>query len=183
MARPTAPVVVAITLPLLLALAVAGIAITERAGGFDPAPVVEAGPLAVPPIDAPAAGGPQCAAVVRALPTQLHADDRTLDARPLTQPAPPGTRAWAAPGRPIVLRCGLPRPSELTPTSELLVVDRVQWLRLDDGIPDPVVVTYVTVDRPVYVAVTLPVALGPAPVQEISDVLRTTLPETPVQVR
>ena len=57
----------------------------------------------------------------------------------------------AAP-RPVVLRCGLPRPVELTPTSALLEVNGVRWLQLDDGGPGPRQLTYVAVDRPVYVA-------------------------------
>jgi hypothetical protein len=82
-----------------------------------------------------------------------------------------------------VLRCGLPRPAELTPTSALLEVNGVRWLELDDGLPDPVQVSYIAVDRPVYVALTTPVAAGSAPLQEVSDVVRTTLPAAAVAVR
>ena len=95
----------------------------------------------------------------------------------------PGVRAWAASPRPVVLRCGLPRPQELTPTSALLVIDGVSWLKLDDGVPDPVVVSYVAVDRPVYVVLTTPPSAGSGPLQQVSDVVRTTLPATPVAVR
>ena len=77
---------------------------------------------------------------------KLPAGSGTLPTRPLADPAPPGTRAWAAAPRPAVLRCGLTRPAELTPTSALLEVNGVRWLRLDDGVPDPVIVTYVAVD-------------------------------------
>ena len=83
----------------------------------------------------------------------------------------------------MVLRCGLPRPAELTPTSALLVVNGVSWLRLDDGVPDPVIVTYVAVDRPVYVVLTAPTAAGSGPLQQVSDVVRTTLQATQVAVR
>jgi hypothetical protein len=83
----------------------------------------------------------------------------------------------------VVLRCGLPRPVELTPTSALLQIDGVQWLQLDDGVPDPVVITYVAVDRPVYPVVTSPVTAGSGPLQQISDVIGRTLPVTPVRVR
>ena len=103
--------------------------------------------------------------------------------RPLAEPAPAGVRAWAAAPRPVVLRCGLPRPRELTPTSALLEIDGVQWLELDDGVPEPVVVTYVAVDRPVYVVLTTPVDAGSGPLQAVSDVVRDTLPATPVAVR
>ena len=62
-------------------------------------------------------------------------------------------RAWAADPVPLVLRCGLPRPAELTPTSALLEVNGVRWLTLTDG----ALVTSIAVDRPVYVAFTAPV--------------------------
>jgi len=82
--------------------------------------------------------------------------------------------AVAAP-RPVVLRCGLSRPAELTATSALLEVNGVQWLRLDDAVPDPVVVSYVAVDRPVYVVLTVAPTLGSAPLQAVSDIVRETL--------
>jgi hypothetical protein len=50
-------------------------------------------------------------------------------------------------------------------------------------VPDPVVVTYVAVDRPVYPAVTVPVAAGSGPLQQLSDVIGQSLPPTPVRVR
>ena len=83
----------------------------------------------------------------------------------------------------MVLRCGLPRPAELNPASSLLEVNGVQWLQLDDGIPDPVVISYVAVDRPVYVVLTTPTDVGSGPLQVVSDVVRDTLPATPVAVR
>ena len=92
-------------------------------------------------------------------------------------------RAWAASPRPVVLRCGLPRPAELAPTSSLLQIDGVQWLALDDGLPQPQLVTYVAVDRPVFVALTVPTGLGSGPVQAVSDVVRDRLAAVPVPVR
>jgi hypothetical protein len=44
-------------------------------------------------------------------------------------------------------------------------------------------VTYVTVDRPVYTALTIPTSVGTGPLQQVSDVVRTTVPATPVAVR
>ncbi|MBC8091579.1 MAG: DUF3515 domain-containing protein, partial [Pseudonocardia sp.] len=85
--------------------------------------------------------------------------------------------------RPVVLRCGLPRPAELVPTSALLEINGVQWLELDDGVPNPTVITYVAVDRPVYVVLTAPVDAGSGPLQTVSDVVRDTLLGTPVAVR
>ncbi len=136
-----------------------------------------------PPVDAPDAAGPLCGALLAALPVELPATDGPLAPRPLADPAPPGVRAWAAVPRPAVLRCGLPRPAELTPSSALLEVNGVRWLPLDDGGPDPTVVTYVTVDRPVYVVLTAPVRAGSGPLQQVADVVREALPAVPVAVR
>ena len=172
--------VVAITLPLLLAVAVAVLGILGRTGGE---PAAETGPLALAPVTAPDATGPDCAALLAALPAELAAAGGPLPIRPLAGPAPPGVAAWAAAPRPVVLRCGLPRPAELTPTSSLLEINGVRWLRLDDGVPDPVVVTYIAVDRPVYPAVTTPTAAGSGPLQQLSDVVGQALPATPVRVR
>jgi hypothetical protein len=180
--RLSLPQVVALALPLLLAVAVAAIAITVRARGLD-SPVAATGPLPVPPVDAVAAESPECAALLAALPVELPAADGALPPRPIAEPAPPAVRAWAALPRPAVLRCGLPRPAELNPASALLEINGVRWLELDDGVPDPVVVSYVAVDRPVYVVLTTPVDAGSGPLQAVSDAVRETLPPTPVAVR
>ncbi|MGH3567520.1 MAG: DUF3515 domain-containing protein [Pseudonocardia sp.] len=191
MPRPALPVLIAITLPVLLAVTVAAIAITARVrgvdgtGGIEPPPAT--GPLAVVPIDAPHASGPECVAVLATLPAALPASDGPLPPRPLVEPAPDGVRAWAAAPRPVVLRCGLPRPAELTPMSALLEVDGVRWLELDDGnVADPgnnSVVTYVAVDRPVYVVLTTSTGAGSGPLQVVSEAVRAALPATPVAVR
>ncbi len=182
--RVSPPVAIAITLPLLLAVAVTAIAITSRLrGDFDPPPP-DTGPLAVAPVDAPGASGPECTALLAALPAELDGPDDPLPSRPVAEAdSLPGVRAWAAAPRPVVFRCGLPRPAELTPTSALLEVNGVRWLKLDDGLPQPVQASYIAVDRPVYLAVTAPVAAGSAPLQQLSDVVRETLPATAVAVR
>jgi len=178
--RPPLPIIVAVALPVLLAVVVAAIGIATRVGVIDTTPVPETGPLALVPIDAPDAGSSECAALLDALPAELP---DTGQPRPLAEPAPAGVRAWAATPSPVVLRCGLPRPVELTPTSSLLQVNGVQWLQLADGVPEPVVITYVAVDRPVYVVLTVPTAIGSGPLQVTSDVVREVLPATEVAVR
>ena len=183
--RPSLPVVIAIALPLLFALTVAAISITARVRGVgEPTPAPpQTGPLAVVPVDAPDATGPDCTKVLAALPAGLSSGDGTLPTRPQAEPAQPGVHAWAAAPQPVVLRCGLPRPSELNPTSALLEINGVQWLQLSDDAPNPEVVTYVAVDRPVYVVVTEPVDSGSGPLQQLSDVIRGALPAVPVRVR
>jgi hypothetical protein len=182
--RPALPVMLAIALPVLLAVVVAAIGIAGRLGAGAPGePPAETGPLAVVPVDAPDATGPDCTALLAALPAELDGPDAPLPGRPLAEPVQPGVRAWAAAPRPVVLRCGLPRPVELTPTSALLEVNGVKWLQLDDGLPDPVVISYVAVDRPVYAIATIAPSLGSGPLQQVSDVVRATLPTTGVRVR
>jgi hypothetical protein len=175
--RPSLPVAIAIALPLLLAVAVATLAITARVQGAGEPPPADTGPLAVAPVDSPGATGPDCAALLAALPTELQGSDGPLAPRPVADADQlPGVRAWAASPRPVILRCGLPRPVELTPTSALLEVNGVRWLQLDDGVPNPAVISYIAVDRPVYVALTAPPGTGSGPLQQVSDVVRTTLP-------
>jgi hypothetical protein len=175
--------VIAITIPLIFALVVAAISITMRGRGAAEPPPPDTGPLAVVPVDAPDAAGPDCKALLAALPTDLAAAGGTLHQRPLADPAPPGVRAWAAAPQPVVLRCGLPRPVELTPTAALLEVNGVRWLTLDDGAPNPDVATYVAVDRPVYVVLTAPLDAGSGPIQQVSDLVRNAMPATEVKVR
>src|SRR5690606_31371305 len=117
----------------------------------------------------------------------------TARVRGIGEPPPPDTGPLAvapvespdasSPECTALLRCGIPRPAELSPTSPLLEVNGVRWLQLDDGLPEPVQVSYIAVDRPVYVALTLPVDAGSAPLQHVSDVVRETLPATAVAVR
>jgi hypothetical protein len=178
MRRPPVATAIAVTLPLLLVVVVAAIGIVGRLRGPD-APAPEAGPLAVATVDAPAATSPSCAALLAGLDGDLPAGSATLPRRPLADPAPAGVRAWAADPVPVVLRCGLPRPAELTPTSALLEVNGVRWLTITDG----PLATSVAVDRPVYVAFTAPVGIGSGPLQAVSDAVRTTLPAQPVAVR
>jgi hypothetical protein len=181
--RPSLPVVIAIAIPLIFAVVVAAISITMRGRGAAEPPRPDTGPLAVVPVDAPDAAGPECTILLAALPADLSGAGGTLHERPLADPAPPGVRAWAAAPQPVVLRCGLPRPVELTPTAALLEVNGVRWLKLDDGVPDPDVASYVAVDRPVYVVLTAPLDAGSGPLQQVSDLVRNSLPATEVRVR
>lgn len=81
-----------------------------------------AGPVAVPtPTPSDAASQSACANLDAALPSSV------LDAvRRTTEPDASTTAAWGDP--PITLRCGVPRPAALTPTSNLISVDDVDWL-------------------------------------------------------
>ena len=162
-------------LPLLLLLAATVLGLTH---GQRPQPgpgpgAGESRPLALPPVEAPDAAAPACAALLAALPGELSRDAGTLPRRPLAEPSPPATVAWGTPRYgPVVLRCGLPRPAELVPGASIVAVDGVNWLTLSADDRD----TFITADRPVYVALTVPRGLGSAPVQAVSDTLRTAVP-------
>jgi hypothetical protein len=160
---------VAIGLPAILVIAVVVTAVVLRNQ--------EPGPLGLTPVPAPDARSAGCARLLAALPEEVDGGDAgELDRRTVAAPAPPGTAAWGEP--PVVLRCGLGRPAELTASSRLLDVSGVQFLEL----PGPASSTWVVVDRPVYVAVTLPDGVGSGPLQQVAGAVRETLPRRPVDV-
>jgi hypothetical protein len=136
------------------------------------------GPIAMVPVDAPAAGSAECASLVGALPDTLASGDNPLRRLPIAEPAPPASAAWGGVrGEPVLLRCGLPRPAELTPTAALREISGVKWLVL----PGDAAATWYAVDRPVYVAVTVPEDAGTGPLQDLSATIRATLPTQPVR--
>lgn len=129
-----------------------------------------AGPL--PPITtvpAPAATGSvvesACAKVISALPVQLG----PLAARPIqTERA----TAWGDP--PVVLRCGVNRPSGLVPgsTAEVGLTGGVYWLRADrDGAQ-----VYTSIDRAVYIEVSVPKGQTYLPLATLGMAITTQLP-------
>ncbi|MGH3343379.1 MAG: DUF3515 domain-containing protein [Carbonactinosporaceae bacterium] len=79
-------------------------------------------PGAVPVAVPRPSGGPAqaCRALHAALPPVVDSQDQRD-----TRPASRGTAAWGDPA--IVLRCGVPRPRGLTRTSQLAVVNGVEW--------------------------------------------------------
>lgn len=130
-------------------------------------------PVAIASVPAPQGDSAECRALLGALPEQLGDYHRA----PAAQPAPPGAAAWTAGGEPVILRCGLDRPAEFVVGSPLQVVDAVQWFELADQGRS----TWFAVDRPVYVALTLPQGSGPTPIQEISDIIAKALPAKPIE--
>jgi hypothetical protein len=136
-------------------------------------------PVALAGVVAPQAGAPACKALTAALPQRLGRFERA----PLAQPAPDGAAAWR-PGpdsEPVVLRCGLDRPGDFVVGSPIQVVGRVQWFRVDaQSQSEAGRSTWYAVDRPVYVALTLPAGSGPAPIQELSEVIDRTVAAVPI---
>lgn len=154
-----------------LVLAVGAIAVVLAVAVARRAPEQPVGLVAVP---APHAGDPACATLLDALPQHLG-DHRRAS---IAQPAPAGAAAWrsAADTEPVVLRCGVDRPAAFVQGTPILSIDGVQWfeVRVDAWS------TWYAVDRPVYVALTMPPGGGPEPIQRLSDVIATTLPAVPI---
>lgn len=136
-------------------------------------------PVALPPVSAPRAESAACRALGEALPPRLGDYRRA----PVAQPAPRGTAAWRSgpDGEPVVLRCGLDRPADFVVGSPIQIVDRVQWFRAFAGQQsDAGRSTWYTVDRPVYVALTLPPGSGPTPIQRLSEVIDHAIAAVPI---
>ncbi|SDW77728.1 Protein of unknown function [Saccharopolyspora shandongensis] len=176
--------IVAITLGALLALAVAGVGAYGWYGEHqaqqaqaEAEAARRTGPLPLAPVPAPKASSPECAAVLQALPRELAVGDALVPRRALAEPAPAGTVAWGdAKHDPLTVRCGIDAPQELTPTAQLLDVSGVSWLEINQGGDT----SWLAVDRPVYVALTAPEGTGTGPIQDLSEILRNTLPKQPV---
>jgi hypothetical protein len=140
--------------------------------------------VAIVAVPAPKADTAECRGLADALPEQLGDYRRA----PAADPAPAGAAAWRASpdGEAVILRCGLDRPAEFVVGSPIQVVDAVQWFRVgeagagNDPAADVGRSTWFAVDRPVYVALTLPQGSGPTPIQEISEVIAKALPAKPV---
>lgn len=159
-------------------------------------------PVAVAGGPAPRADSPECGTLMAALPEQLGDYRRA----PLLEPAPAGAAAWQADGggEALILRCGLDRPAEFVTGTPIQMVDAVQWFRVgeagvgNDGVgeagagnngagdagvgPEPAGdgrSTWFAVDRPVYVALTLPAGSGPTPIQSLSTTIAEVLPAVP----
>lgn len=167
MTDPDGPPRVALITALVVAVAAVG-AVLLVAARHQPVH----GPVVIAAIPAPQATAPACRALTDALPQQLGDYRRA----PVVQPTPDGTAAWVAGGDPVVLRCGLDRPVEFVVGSPIQAVDQVQWFRVRaDGRS-----TWYVVDRPVYIALTLPPGSGPTPIQQLSELIGRTIDAVPI---
>jgi hypothetical protein len=90
-------------------------------------------------------------------------------------PDSPLTAAYGDP--PVAVRCGVPRPQALTPTSLLVTVDGIDWL--PEELTDGWLLT--TVGRVADVELTVPGSRGPAPsiAADLGPIIRATLPAAP----
>ncbi|MCP2169927.1 Protein of unknown function (DUF3515) [Goodfellowiella coeruleoviolacea] len=183
--RPAGPslprplLAVIIGLPVLLAVGVAamGLVLGNGSSAEQDNPAAT-GPVALGPVPAPAAESAECTALLNGLPQQLVSNGVAQPRRELATPAPAGAMAWGTTQQgPVILRCGLDRPTELTPTSGLREVSGVRWLVVEGADA----ATWYVVDRPVYVALTVPNDAGTGPLQDVSEAVRTTLPAVGVR--
>jgi hypothetical protein len=168
---PRAILITALVVAVAAAVAVLVVAITKaRREPQQP-------PLAIPAVPAPLAAAAECDELLAAVPERLGDYRR---ATPVT-PVPEGAAAWESGpgGEPIVLRCGLDAPADFVVGAPIQLVNSVQWFRVSDPADDRS--TWFAVDRPVYIALTLPQASGPTPIQQMSDVIAATLPATPIR--
>lgn len=164
---PRALLITAVVVAVLSIGAVIGIAATRR-------PPVQ--PVVIASVPAPKADSAGCKALLGALPANLGEFRRVAAA----DPVPTGAAAWrgSADNYPVILRCGIDRPAEFVVGSPIQMVNGVQWFRLDDPATDRS--TWVAVDRPVYVALTLPAESGPTPIQNVSDAIGRTMAAVPI---
>ena len=122
-------------------------------------------------VDAPTPAGPAadaCAALTTHLPGTVDGRDRRE-----TEPPDGPVAAWGDP--PVVLRCGVPRPASLTATSEVVVVDDVEWF-LQPGSA----YVFTTVGRAANVEVRVPAsvqrAAATAPLVDLAPAVRGQVP-------
>lgn len=131
-------------------------------------------PVALAGVPAPQADDDACRALHDALPESLGEYQRAT----LVDPAPVGAAAWQSESQPepVILRCGLERPVDFVAGTPVQAVDDVDWFRIAEQDRS----TWIAVDRPVYVALTLPDGSGPTPIQLISAAIAGAMPEVPI---
>lgn len=167
----TPVVVAAVVIPLIL---LAGALVWVRTIGEEASEAAATEPYSAVPLPAPGAESEACLTLIAELPPALGDANQVA----LTEPAPPGVAAYRMPdAEPVVVRCGLPAPPTFVVGVGLQAVNEVQWFNEPD--PDPAVTssTWVAVDRPEFVAVTLPEGSGTGPIQDLSDALTSSMDE------
>ena len=125
------------------------------------------GPLPPITVDAPPANaavdGP-CAQVLSVLPIQLgQLAPRAVHA----QPDSPNVVAWGNPA--VVLRCGVPRPGDFVPTSDVYNVGSVYWL----AVKQKSATVWTVIDRAVWIEVTVPEKQAFQPLPILGEAIAT----------
>lgn len=128
-----------------------------------------AGAVEAPVPRPPGAVARFCHALRDRLPAKVHGRSRRA-----TTPESPLVMAWGSPA--IVVRCGVPRPAALRPTSRLVVINGVSWLPVPPDRP----VTFTAVGRLAYTEVTVPRAYEPPGdvLIELAGPIKAAIPPT-----
>jgi len=121
-------------------------------------------PLDMPPVTPEAEAS--CPALMSALPLELAGEPSRR-----VQSDSPYAYAWGDP--PITLICGVERPAGFVVGVSAIQINGVQWY-VDTADPESTVWT--TVDRPVYVQITLPADVDSAPVTALTPQIAAALP-------
>lgn len=121
-------------------------------------------PVEVPPVTPEADAG--CPALMSSLPVELAGEPSRR-----VQSDSPYAYAWGDP--PIVLVCGVDRPAGYVVGVSAVQINGVQWF-VDTDDPDTTVWT--TIDRPVYVQISLPSSVDSAPVTALTAQIARVLP-------
>jgi len=121
-------------------------------------------PVQVPPVT-PAADA-SCPALMKTLPLELSGEQSRR-----VKSDSPFAYAWGDPA--IVLICGVDRPAGYVVGVSTIQINGVQWY-VDTSDPDTTVWT--TVDRPVYVQISLPSSVDSAPVTALTPQISQALP-------
>ncbi len=117
--------------------------------------------IEVTPTSPDAMTAEQCKDLIAELPDRVAGQ-----AARSVQPSDALASAWGDP--PIVVRCGVPKPTSLRPDSSCFVVNDIGWLAEQEGRPvtgtEPVdgELVFTTIGRSAYVEVTVPPDYQPA---------------------
>ena len=125
--------------------------------------------LPVLPLDVPAVtpeAEASCPALMSTLPLELAGESSRR-----VQSDSPYAYAWGDP--PITLICGVERPAGFVVGVSAIQINGVQWY-VDTADPESTVWT--TIDRPVYVQITLPADVDSAPVTALTPQIAAALP-------
>lgn len=132
-------------------------------------------PLNAVTVPNPDGESPECSEFLAALGDDLGEAKRVE----FTDPAPEAAAGYRLEsGAPVIIRCGLPAPQGFEVGTSLTEVNDVQWFNEADPVAEVTDSTWVAVDRPVYVAITLPEDSGTGPIQAVSDTLKETMEAT-----
>jgi hypothetical protein len=121
-------------------------------------------PVDVPPVTPEAEAS--CPGLMGTLPLELAGESSRR-----VQSDSPYAYAWGEP--PIVLVCGVDRPAGYVAGVSAIQINGVQWY-VDTS--DPEATVWTTVDRPVYVQITLPPEVDSAPVTALTPQIAAALP-------